>query len=63
MILLNDEQNAEIGRLNITIRHQSHDLPAQIEEDVDKIEKIYYDPFETDKDLIKEVSNAHDISV
>ena len=51
-----DQAQHEVGRINITLRHSSHDLVAQIDEDVDRVRKLYYDPYETDKEVIMDVS-------
>ncbi len=50
-----DSENRIIGRINIIIRHKSHDLISKVNEDNERIEKFYYDPYEINKDIIKEV--------
>ena len=50
-----DSENRVIGRINIIIRHKSHDLISKVNEDNERIEKFYYDPYEINKDIIKEV--------
>jgi hypothetical protein len=50
-----DSENRVIGRINIIIRHISHDLISKVNEDNERIEKFYYDPYEINKDIIKEV--------
>lgn len=50
-----DETQHEVGRINITLRHSSHDLVAQIDEDSDRVKKLFYDPYETDKGVIMDV--------
>ncbi|CAD8210830.1 unnamed protein product [Paramecium octaurelia] len=48
-----EDQRKEKGRISILLRHQSHDLKAQVEDDVERIEEIYYDPFEKDEAVIR----------
>ena len=50
-----DSENSIIGRINIIIRHKSNDLISKVNEDNERIEKFYYDPYEIDKDIIKAV--------
>ena len=50
-----DSENRVIGRINIIIRNKSHDLISKVNEDNERIEKFYYDPYEINKDIIKEV--------
>lgn len=54
--LLYDPENLreEKGRIIITLRHKSHDIKAQVEDDVERIQQYYYDPFEKDEEIIRQ---------
>ena len=45
----------EVGRLSISVKYRSNTFEDKIEDDIQLVEKLYYDPFETDLDKIKEV--------
>eukprot|EP01017_Pseudomicrothorax_dubius_P006480 TRINITY_DN11849_c0_g1_i3.p1 TRINITY_DN11849_c0_g1~~TRINITY_DN11849_c0_g1_i3.p1 ORF type:complete len:444 (-),score=104.62 TRINITY_DN11849_c0_g1_i3:41-1372(-) len=52
--LVDSGNNKEIGRVSIVIQFSPHNFETRVEEDVKKVERIYYDLFEEDEDVIAE---------
>ena len=49
LIFLDHDNNLEVGRITLVYKLKVEELEDKIYEDVSKIEKVYYDPFETDE--------------
>lgn len=49
LILADSDNNLEVGRVTMAFKLQVEELEDKIYEDVREIEKVYYDPFETDE--------------
>ena len=49
LILLDPDNNLEVGRVSLIWKLTVEELEDRIYEDVREIEKVYYDPFTTDE--------------
>ena len=49
LIFLDPDNNLEVGRITLVYKLKVEELEDKIYEDVREIEKVYYDPFETDE--------------
>jgi len=52
LILVDPDNNLEVGRVSLVYKLKVEELEDKIYEDVREIEKVYYDPFEADEDKV-----------
>lgn len=53
LILLDSDSNLEVGRITLVFKLKVEELEDKIYEDVREIEKVYYDPFQTEDIEVK----------
>ncbi|EAS01999.1 hypothetical protein TTHERM_00500850 (macronuclear) [Tetrahymena thermophila SB210] len=53
-ILAVDGKDEEVGRIQMSIKYKSTTFEDKIEDDIHLVEQLYYDPFETNLEKIKE---------
>jgi hypothetical protein len=46
----------ELGRISVAVKYKASSIEAKIQDDNIGIENVYYDPFETDQVVVKEVN-------
>ncbi|CAD8042835.1 unnamed protein product [Paramecium primaurelia] len=59
LLLHPEDQRNEKGRISILFRYKSHDLKAQVEDNVERIKEIYQDSFEKMKKQLEKIKSLN----
>lgn len=52
LVLCDGASGAEVGRLDLSLRIDAVGMQAIVDEDVRRVERLYYDPFEVNDDVV-----------